>query len=551
MKKYFFLLYVCLSLHGNSIILAQTNEENDHLERPNILFIMADDHTTQGFGCYGSRLANLNPTPNIDRLAANGMRFDNVFCNNSICTPSRASILTGQYPQTNGVRDIDDLLDPSKQYLPQEIKKAGYETAIIGKWHLSMAPESFDYYCVLPGQGRYENPILYTNDGTGTPTDIRFQGNKRATVPILEFEGHSTDVITDIALKWFREGRKTQQPFFMMLHYKAPHDMFTYAERYHDYLEEVEIPEPDNMYEQPASGFGSIGTRGENDSLIHFIGSSVSKRMVHRNMGQHMEVDPQLSDHDYTHQAYQRYVKKFLRCVKGVDDNVQRVLDYLKESGQLKKTVIIYTGDQGFFLGEHDFIDKRWMYDESMRMPFIVHYPGSIKPGSINDWMIGNVDFAPTMLELAGVTTPDYMQGRSFAAAIHGADKPADWPTAAYYRYWMHMAHGHNNPAHFGIRTSDYKLIFFYGTDYTNYRALKMDYATNFGGNRYGFNTPPAWELYDLKKDPGEMKNVYADPAYADVVARLKKELHLMRQKLNETDKDYPRVQKVIDQYWD
>jgi uncharacterized sulfatase len=311
---------------------------------------MSDDHTTQGFGCYKSRLATLNPTPNIDRLAAKGMRFENVFCNNSICTPSRASILTGQYPQTNGVRDIDDLLDASKQYLPQEMKKAGYETAIVGKWHLSMAPESFDYYCVLPGQGRYVNPVLYTNDGTGIDTDIVLQGNVRATLPILEFEGHSTDVITDIALKWFREGRKSHDPFFMMLHYKAPHDMFTYAERYEDYLEDVEIPEPDNMYDQPAGGFGSVATRGMNDSLIHLIGSSVSKRMIHRNMGKHMKVDPDLSDREYTHQTYQRYVKKFLRCVKGVDDNIQRVLDYIEESGQLENTVIIYTGDQGFFL---------------------------------------------------------------------------------------------------------------------------------------------------------------------------------------------------------
>jgi uncharacterized sulfatase len=548
MKKYFLWLLVCLCFYSCSNFTNNLEKENQ--ARPNILFIMADDHTTQGFGCYGSRLAELYPTPNIDRLAASGMRFDNVFCNNSICTPSRASIITGQYPQANGVRDIDDHLDPSKQYLPQEMKKAGYETAIVGKWHLSMAPDSFDYYCVLPGQGSYKNPTLYTNDGTGTPTETRLQANTYATVPILKFEGHSTDVITDVALKWIKEGRETEKPFFMMLQYKAPHDMFTYAERYENYLADVDIPEPDNMYNQPAEGFGSIGTRGENDSLIHLIGSSVSKRMIYRNMGKHMKVDKNLPDLDYTHQAYQRYVKKFLRCVKGVDDNIQRVLDYLDKSGQLENTIIIYTGDQGFFLGEHDFIDKRWMYDESMRMPFIVHYPKSIEPGSINRWMIGNVDFAPTMLELAGGKTPDYMQGRSFAAAIRGEDQPPDWPTATYYRYWMHMAHGHNNPAHFGIRTSNYKLIFFYGTDYTNYRGLEKKHITNLGGNRYNFDTPAAWELYDLSQDPGEMKNVYNDPEYADVVIKLKSQLQQMRKELNETDKDYPRVQKVIDQHW-
>jgi uncharacterized sulfatase len=191
------------------------------------------------------------------------------------------------------------------------------------------------------------------------------------------------------------------------------------------------------------------------------------------------------------------------------------------------------------------------MYDESWRMRFIVHYPETIKPGSVNEWMIGNVDFAPTLLEIAGVETPEYMQGQSFAAAILGEDKPADWPTAAYYRYWMHMAHGHHNPAHFGIRTNDYKLIFYYGTDYTNYRALEMKYAENFGGNRYGHDTPVAWELYDLRNDPAEMKNVYDDPEYAEVVIQLKAQLHQMRQEFNETDEDYPRVQKVIDEYWD
>lgn len=518
--------------------------------KPNILFIMADDHTTQGFGCYGSRLAKLNPTPNLDRLAAQGMRFDNVFCNNSICTPSRASILTGQYPQANGVRDIDDHLDPAKQYLPREMKKAGYQTAIVGKWHLSMVPESFDYYCVLPGQGKYHNPVLYTNDGRGTPTEIRFQANVKATVPIRRFQGHSTDVITGLALEWLGEDRDKSKPFFMMLHYKAPHDMFDHAKRYDDYLAGVEIPEPDNMYDQPAEGWGSVGSRGVNDELIHQIGASISKRMTSRNMGRHMRVDPNLPDREYTHQAYQRYVKKFLRCVKGVDDNVQRVIDHLEKTGEINNTIIIYTGDQGFFLGEHDLMDKRWIYDESMRMPFIVVWPDQVRPGSTNDWMIGNVDFAPTMLELAGVDTPDYMQGRSFATALAGRDQPEDWPESVYYRYWMHMAHGLNTPAHFGIRTREYKLIFFYGTDYTDYQGLRLRPSGRPDGNRYGPNTPAAWEFYDLKNDPSEMHNEYSNPKYKIIINDMKMELKRIRKDLNETDKDYPRVQAVIDAYW-
>ncbi len=519
-------------------------------KQPNILFIMADDHTSQGFGCYGSRLASLNPTPNIDRLAENGMLFQNVFCTSALCTPSRANIITGQYGQTNGVRDIDDHLDPSKQYLPIEMKKAGYETAVVGKWHLTMVPNTFDYYCVLPGQGRYFDPQMYTNDGRGELKYIRIQGQTWDTLPIREFQGHSTDVITDVALDWFKEGRKTQKPFFMMLHYKAPHDMFDYAPRYEDYLSDVDIPEPDNMYNQPAPGFGSIATRGIDDSLIDTIGSSVSKRMVIRNMGHHMEVDPNLSDSAYTHEAYQRYLRKFLRCVKGVDDNVQRVIDYLTEQDLIENTIIVYTGDQGFFLGEHDFIDKRWMYDEAMRMPFIVHYPEKIEAGTTNDWIINNTDFAPTLLAIAGVETPDYMQGHSFVDALAGKPEPADWPKASYYRYWMHMSHAHNNPGHFGIRTKDYKLIFFYGSDYTGYKGLYNKVILKHEGNRYWKDTPKAWELYDLKKDPQEMNNVYDDPAYADIRKELKKQLKELREELGETDIAYPKIQKIIADYW-
>ena len=227
-------------------------------ERPNILFIMSDDHTTQGFGCYGSRLAPLNPTPTLDQLAAEGMRFDRVYCNNSICTPSRASIITGQYPQSNGVTDLDGSIPPAKQYLPMEMKKAGYLTAMIGKWHLKDEPAAFDHYCVLPGQGDYFNPAF------------RVRGDQPWPKNTIQKEGHSSDVITDITLEWLEQRDKTK-PFFLMHHYKAPHDMFEFAPRYADYLADVEIPEPDNLYDQPAPGFGSVATRGENDSLIHHI----------------------------------------------------------------------------------------------------------------------------------------------------------------------------------------------------------------------------------------------------------------------------------------
>lgn len=505
-------------------------------DRPNILYIMSDDHTTQGFGCYGSRLAALNPTPTVDALAAGGMRFDRVFCNNSICTPSRASILTGQYPQTNGVLDLNGVLPPERQYLPIEMKKAGYRTAIIGKWHLEAEPSTFDYYKVLPGQGKYFDP------------EFLVRGEKPWPQNKVPSTGHSTDVITDLSIEWLSQ-RDTSKPFFLMHHYKAPHDMFEFAPRYADYLADVDVPEPDNLHEQPQPGFGSIATRGENDSLIRRIGTSVSKRHPVRNYGIDFNVDPNLPDREYTSRAYQEYLKRFLRCVKGVDDNLARLFAYLKESGLWENTIVIYTADQGFMLGEHDYIDKRWIYDESMRMPFIAHWPGHIPAGSVNTDLINNTDFAPTLLEIAGADVPEQMQGHSFSAALAG--KPLEnWRDATYYRYWMHLMH-HDNPAHFGIRTADYKLAFFYGqpSEESTLGKLSMPWLkeTSFKIEP----TPPAWEFYDLKKDPNENRNEYANPAYADTIRGLKEKLKALRAELDETDESRPHIQRVIEENWD
>ena len=480
-------------------------------KKPNILFIMSDDHTTQAIGAYGSRLASLNPTPTIDALANNGTRFDRVFCNNSICTPSRASIITGQYSQTNGVLDLTGNIPPERQYLPIEMKKAGYHTAMIGKWHLKKEPAAFDYYCVLPGQGKYFSPTF------------RVRGEKPWPENTIQKKGqHSSDAITDIGLQWLKNEWNREQPFFLMHHFKAPHDMFQNARRYDKYLADANIPEPDNLHDQPGEGFGSVASRG--------FGSGLAKGHESWRLGRRLGIDQNLQDPKYTRTNYQAYLKRYLRCVKGVDDNVKRLVEFLKESGELENTVIIYTGDQGFFLGEHDLMDKRWMYEEAMRMPFIVHYPKTVKAGSSNDWLINNTDFAPTILELAGATTPAYMQGHSFVAALKGQSIPTDWRTATYYRYWMHMAHNLRVPAHFGIRTERYKLIFFYG-------------CTPSGRQK----TPAAWELYDLQKDPYEMQNVYDNPEYADVVSALTRELWKTRSALNETDSKYPAVQEIID----
>ncbi len=496
--------------------------------QPNILFIMSDDHTSQAIGVYNSILTPLNPTPVIDQIAREGVVFDNCFCTNGISTPSRACIISGQYSQTNGALDLYDTLNVEKQYLPKELKALGYETAMVGKWHLKSEPVAFDYYEVLPLQGKYFNPTF------------RVRGDKPWTENTTQYKGHSSDIVTDISLKWLKERDKTK-PFFLMHHFKAPHDNFEFAPRYKDYLENIDIPEPSNLYNQPAEGFGSEATRGRNDSLVRIIGSSISKRSTDRDMGAVLKIDQTLEGDEYTHASYQRYLKHYLRCVKGVDDNVARIIAYLKEEGIYDNTIIVYTGDQGLFLGEHDFQDKRWMYDPSMRMPFIVRYPETVKAGR-SDLLINNTDFAPTLIEMAGGETPDYMQGKSFADQLQGLSDE-ELREATYYRYWMHMASKHSNPSHFGVRTKQYKLIFYYGID-------RVPGGRNLWGGRNGWVTPIAWEFYDLKADPQEMKNEYKNEKYAAIIKDLKDEIIRQRAQLNEGDAKYPHIQKIMDEHW-
>ncbi|MDP7274768.1 MAG: sulfatase [Planctomycetaceae bacterium] len=488
--------------------------------RPNILFIMSDDHCAQAIGAYGGRLAKLNLTPTIDRLAREGMLFENAFCSNSICTPSRATILTGQYAHRNGVYDLRGRLASQQQLLPREMKKSGYHTAMIGKWHLKREPAAFDYYCVLPGQGKYFDPVFRTRGEKKWPNNTRQARGK-----------HSTDAITDITLEWLRAGWNREKPFFLMHHYKAPHDFFQYAPRYEDYLADVEIPEPKNLWKQP--GFGSIATRGANDELLPHIGTSIGRRNPRRNYVKHYRVDPRLADDAAKRIAYNTYLKHYLRCVKGIDDNLARLFAYLDKTGQMDNTLVIYTGDQGFMLGEHDYMDKRWMYDESMRMPFLVRYPKKIPAGTRSDAIIENVDYGPTMLDFSGAKVPAAMQGRSFREICETGREPKGWKQEAYYRYWMHMAH-HDNPGHLGIRTKRYKLVFFYGCDYQ-------------GKQR----TPPGWELYDLKKDAAEVVNQYDNPRYADVISDLKTRLDRLRTRVGDTGKDFPAVEAVVDEFWD
>ena len=505
--------------------------ERASAQRPNILFIMSDDHTAQAVGTYATVLKDLNPTPTIDTLAAEGITFDNAFCTNAICTPSRACIITGQYPHVNGVFDLRGNIPPEKQALPILFREAGYQTAMIGKWHLKKEP-NFDYYKVLPGQGKYFD------------TMFRIQGPRKWPQNTVTHVGqHSSDAITDSALDWFKNKRDPNKPFFVCHQYKAPHDYFENAPRYQSYLRDVPIPEPPTLYDVPKT-FGSIATRGHNDELIAHIGTSIGKRNPRRSYAVDlMERFPEefpsdyevasLSERETTRLAYQAYLRKYLRCVKGVDDNLKRLFDYLKEEGLYDNTVIIYTGDQGFWLGENDYQDKRWAYDPSMRMPFIVRYPASIPGGTRSNAIVENVDYPALMLDFAGIARPISMQGRSFKLICETGKEPANWKKAAYYRYWMHMAH-HDNPGEMAIRTKTHKLIYFYGADYE-------------GKNQ----TPPAWELYDLISDPSELNNVYDSPAYSQVREQLKAQLARLRQEVGDDGSHYPDCEKIVQEFWD
>lgn len=503
-------------------------------KHPNIIFIMSDDHTSQAIGVYGGAMAKLNPTPNLDAFAKESMVFENAFCTNSICTPSRANILTGQYSQTNGVLDLDGNLPIEKQYLPQELKKLGYTTAIIGKWHLENEPGAFDYYKVLNGQGEYFNPKFYDS------TKGIWKSNMTNTT------GYVSDVITDLTLEWLAKTDKSK-PFFLMHHHKAPHDDFEYPERYQSYLAETYIPEPGSLYAQPF--FGSEGTLGRNGTLRDRIGTSVSNRHPYRNYTKQYGFDTLKNPSEQTHQAYQEYTKRYLRCVKGVDDNLGRLFEYLKRNGLWDNTIIVYTSDQGMMLGEHDYMDKRWMYEESMRMPFIIKNIKSSRANTRTKAIINNTDYAPTLIELAGGKVPAYMQGESFSKVL--SQPESNFREATYYRYWMHLTH-HDVPSHFGIRTAKHKLIFYYGQHYKPelYGKNTMPWIKDHSDSYHFEPTPVAWEFYDLSLDPQELINRYKDPKYKEEIVKLKNQLLEQRLKYNETDKNYPHIQQTIDKHW-
>jgi arylsulfatase A-like enzyme len=457
-------------------------------KRPNILFIMSDDHAAHAISAYGSRI---NRTPNIDRIAQGGARLENCFVTNSICCPSRAVILTGQYSHLNGVKTLNDQIDPARPHVAKSLQAAGYETAIVGKWHLGTDPAGFNYWNILPGQGLYQDPVM-------------IEMGKRT-----KHSGYCSDLIADFSLNWLKSGRDASKPFFLMCHHKAPHREWAPAARHRTLFENQTIPEPDNLFDDYRGRAGAA----ERSRM------RVGEDMTFTDLK--MNPPPGLSGMALRKWAYQVYIKDYLRCVQAVDENVGRVLDYLDQSGLAENTIVVYTSDQGFFLGDHGWFDKRFMYEESLRMPFLVRYPGRIKPGTVNRDMTLNLDFAPTFLDWAGLPAESYMQGRSMRANLEGK-APRDWRRDMYYRYWMHLGGGHSVTAHYGIRTDRYKLMYFYGKPLGASGAVAQD-------------TPPEWEFYDLKKDPREMRNAYSDSSYSKVIATLKERLEALQREYKDT----------------
>jgi N-acetylglucosamine-6-sulfatase len=488
-------------------------------DRPNILFIFSDDHAVQAISTYGGRLETVAPTPNIDRIAREGAVFENSFCANSICGPSRASILTGKLSHMNGFMDNNtSRFDSSQATVPKLLQRAGYATAIVGKWHLKSTPEGFDHFEVLPGQGSYYNPVFIQMDGS------RFRR-----------EGYVTDIITERAIEWLETARDSDQPFMLMVQHKAPHRNWAPAPRHLTLFDDISIPEPDSLFDDYANRSSSLTE--QKMSIAHDFSWSHDMKFHGENLfpdffteqmtnGEYDRMTPeqkadwdaayepknrafiewmqasQRTPEEITRWKYQRYVKDYLRCIRAVDESVGRLLATLDATGLAENTIVIYASDQGFYLGEHGWYDKRWIFEESMKMPFLVRWPDHIAPGSRPKTLIQNIDYAPTFLELAGAPVPEAMQGRSLRSAFAAApDQPDDWRDTLYYAYSGERTHA--VAAHDGIRTEHFKLV--------------------------RFPTTEEWNLFDLEEDPQEMRSLHDDLEYAPVLGDMIERYHEIR----------------------
>ena len=441
--------------------------------RPNILFIMTDDHAAHAISAYGSKI---NKTPHLDKLAGEGIRLDRCFVTNSICTPSRAAILTGKYSHKNGV-PVFNRFDGSQQTVAKLLQAAGYHTGMFGKWHLGSDPTGFDRWKILPGQGAYHDPVFYTSSA-----------RKKET-------GYCTDLITDFSID-FLDNRPNDKPFFLMCHQKAPHRNWQPREDKKAKWAKIQVPLPETFDDDYA---------GKSDAARE----ATMRVEDHLTPNDVKEKPPEgLSGRDLKIWKYQRYMQDYLACVESVDDNIGRLMDYLDKQGLRDNTLVIYTSDQGFFLGDHGWYDKRFMYEESLRMPFLARWPGKVKPGTTSGDMVLNVDFAPTFLAAAGLPVPADMQGKNALGVLAG-NTPAGWRTDMYYRYYHYPA-DHRVQPHIGVRTLTHKLIH--------------------------FNKIDQWELYDLTVDPREKRNLISEPGQQAKVAELKSRLMALKKELGDED---------------
>ena len=456
------------------------------VQKPNIVWIFSDDHAYQAIGAYGGRFEKENLTPNIDSIARDGMLFERAYVGNSICAPSRATLLTGKHSHKNGKFDNRGGFNHDQQQFQKILQKNGYQTAMIGKIHLNGAMQGFDYWEVLPGQGRYNNPQFITAEGK------------------TEYEGHSTDIVTDRALNWLKTGVSETKPFMLMVHYKAPHRTWIPAERIQKEFRKRTFPEPETLFDD-YEGRG-VAAHEQDMSIEKTMRMQGDLKVVPGSERAKYLEEHKLEGKDLIRWKYQAYMQDYLGCIAGVDENIGRLLKYLKENGLDKNTVVMYSADQGFYLGEHGWFDKRFMYKESFRTPLLARWPGVIKPGQRNSDLVQNIDFAETFLDIAGAPIPDDMQGKSIVPLLKG-ETPKDWRKSLYYHYYEYPA-VHSVRRHEGVFDGRYKLIRFYGVDVPDGEE---------------------WELFDVKSDPNEMKSVYNDPEKAGKIKELKAELDRLK----------------------
>jgi len=507
----------------------KNNENTDTHTRPNIVYIMTDDHSFQTISAYGHPLSKLAPTPNIDRLANEGILFQQAFVENSLSTPSRACLMTGLYSHQNGQRQLGKGIDSTKTFFSELLQQAGYQTAVVGKWHMQCEPKGFDYYNVLWDQGEYYNPEFRTKETNGK---------------YIKEEGYATTLITDHSIE-FLDGRDKYKPFCLLVHHKAPHRNWMPEPQYLDLYEDIEFPKSETFHDNYDTRCTPAQTQDMTidktmtlvyDLKVHELkntppynrewnvgGLDYSLNRMTPEQRQNWDstyhpknekfINQKLKGEDLLNWKYQRYLKDYLRCIKSIDDQVGRLIGYLEKEGLMDNTIIIYTSDQGFYMGEHGWFDKRFMYEESFRTPLIMRYPREIKAGSKTNALVQNIDYAPTLLSLAGIEKPKEMGGTTLEPLFNG-DKPNDWRTSLYYHYYDYPAI-HSVRRHDGVRTERYKLIHFYGKG-----EMNKDKDINCN------------ELYDLQTDPHELNNLFGKTGYEQVTLELQTTLDKYRSDL-------------------